>query len=167
MSARHCTGCGHRLESGDRGGEPGRPCPGCGRPQWENPVPCAGAVVVDDAGRVLLAKRAREPFLGWWDIPGGFMDPGETPEDTVRRELLEETGLVVEPVRYLASFSDTYEDDAGRRTTVNVFFECRVAGGALRAADDVTELAWFRADALPERMAFSHGHAVLDAWRGR
>ncbi len=59
-------------------------------------VPCVGAVVLDDAGRLLLVRRGREPSRGLWSLPGGRVEPGETDADAVAREVLEETGLAVD-----------------------------------------------------------------------
>ena len=81
--------------SSARTGEPADPDP------EERLVPCAGAVVVDDAGRLLLIRRGREPSRGLWSLPGGRVEAGETRPEAVRREVLEETGLHVtvgEPV---------------------------------------------------------------------
>ena len=67
----------------------------------ERLVPCVGAVVLDDAGRLLLIRRGREPSRGLWSVPGGRVEPGESGPDAVRREVFEETGLRVtvgEPV---------------------------------------------------------------------
>jgi 8-oxo-dGTP diphosphatase len=61
----------------------------------ERLVPCVGAVVVDDLGRLLLIRRGREPSRGLWSVPGGRVEPGESGPDAVRREVLEETGLDV------------------------------------------------------------------------
>jgi ADP-ribose pyrophosphatase YjhB (NUDIX family) len=58
-------------------------------------VPCVGAIVHDDAGRLLVVRRGREPGLGRWSVPGGRVEPGETDLAAVRREVLEETGLHV------------------------------------------------------------------------
>jgi 8-oxo-dGTP diphosphatase len=61
----------------------------------ERLVPCVGAVVLDDAGRLLLVRRGREPSRGLWSVPGGRVERGESGPDAVRREVLEETGLHV------------------------------------------------------------------------
>jgi ADP-ribose pyrophosphatase YjhB (NUDIX family) len=121
--------------------------------------------VVDDEGRILLARRAREPRAALWDVPGGFLEPAESPEEGVRRELLEETGLRIEVGRYVGSFVDVYGD--GGDTTLNIFFECRVLDGTMRADDDVSELRWFAPDALPpeEEFAFPNSWEGLAAWR--
>ena len=58
-------------------------------------VPCVGAVVLDDAGRLLLVRRGREPDRGLWSLPGGRVEPGEAGADAVAREVFEETGLRV------------------------------------------------------------------------
>jgi 8-oxo-dGTP diphosphatase len=60
-------------------------------------VPCVGAVVLDGAGRLLLIRRGREPHAGLWSLPGGRVEAGETLEQAVQREVLEETGLAVAP----------------------------------------------------------------------
>ena len=56
-------------------------------------IPCVGAVVFDDSGRLLLIRRANPPAQGTWSLPGGRVEPGESSEDAVVRELHEETGL--------------------------------------------------------------------------
>jgi ADP-ribose pyrophosphatase YjhB (NUDIX family) len=66
-------------------------------------VPCVGAVVHDAQGRLLLIRRGHAPSEGMWSVPGGRMEPGETEREAVVRELAEETGLVVRPVRPLGA----------------------------------------------------------------
>jgi ADP-ribose pyrophosphatase YjhB (NUDIX family) len=60
-------------------------------------VPCVGAVILDGSGRLLLIRRGHEPHAGLWSLPGGRVEAGETLEQAVRREVLEETGLLVVP----------------------------------------------------------------------
>jgi 8-oxo-dGTP diphosphatase len=60
-------------------------------------VPCVGAVVLDGAGRLLLIRRGHAPSTGLWSVPGGRVEAGETLEEAVVREVLEETGLAVRP----------------------------------------------------------------------
>jgi ADP-ribose pyrophosphatase YjhB (NUDIX family) len=122
--------------------------------------------VVDEAGRVLLARRAGEPFRGYWDLPGGFLDEGEHPLDGIRRELREETGLMVEPEDFVGVWIDRYGDAEDAHATLNLYWTARVLGGEAEAADDVSEIAWFRPDELPPagRLAF-HIAEVLATWR--
>jgi ADP-ribose pyrophosphatase YjhB (NUDIX family) len=114
---------------------------------------------------VLLARRGVEPFLGLWDIPGGFVVPGETLEDAVRRELREEAGVEIEVGRLVATVPDVYGDDGD--PTINAFFECRLAAGEPRPDDDVAELRWFALRDLPpaEDRAFACVRTALAAWQ--
>jgi ADP-ribose pyrophosphatase YjhB (NUDIX family) len=143
-------------------------CPECGFVAYANPKPTATAVCVDD-GRVLLARRAVEPFAGAWDLPGGFVEEGEHPLDALRRELREETGLEIEPEELLGIWMDVYGGDSTAASTLNLVWVARVAGGEPRAADDVSELAWFARDALPPRdeLSFESIALALAAWRDK
>jgi 8-oxo-dGTP diphosphatase len=142
-------------------------CPACGFVAYPNPEPTAGAVCVDDAGRILLARRAAEVYQGAWDLPGGFVDDGEHPLDTIRRELREETGLEVEPLEFLGIWMDRYSEDESGPSTLNLYWRARVVSGEPEAADDVSELRWFAPHELPsaDELAFRNVAEVLDAFR--
>ncbi len=120
----------------------------------------------DDDGRVLLVRRRHEPFAGYWDLPGGFLDEGEHPLDGIRRELKEETGLDVAPGDFVGVWMDRYPYDGGASATLNLYWTARVVAGTPAPADDVTELGWFAPDALPPaaELAF-HIADVLPTWR--
>src|SRR5947209_18646239 len=98
-------------------------------------LPAVSAIIFDDQGRVLM-QRARDDGKGY--TIGGAMEPGEEPADAVVREVLEETGLVVEPVRVVAVQASplvTYPNGHQARY-VGTTFLCRVTGGRLHVADD-------------------------------
>jgi mutator protein MutT len=161
---RFCPWCGTPLGAPVGGRQD---CTGCGEPSYLNPKATVGAIVLDDAGRVLLGRRGVEPFLGLWDTPGGFVEPGESLEECVRRELREEAGVEIEVGRLVATVPDTY-GPAGD-ATINAFYECRLLSGEPRPDDDVAELRWFAAGELPapERLAFDCVRTALAAWRLR
>lgn len=162
---RFCPRCGHELPPlpADDRRIARQDCPACGAAHFQNAKPCAGALVTRD-GKVLLGRRGIEPFKGWWDIPGGFLEPWEHPAAGAAREVAEETGLVVRPTRVLAIIVDTYGE--GGDYTLNIFFLAEIVGGEARPADDVVELGWFGPDELPEQIAFANGRQALAAWRG-
>lgn len=137
-------------------------CPRCGFLGYVNPAPAAGFFVLD-AGRVLIARRAVEPYKGMWDIPGGFIEPGESAEAAVVREAQEETGLRVEVVAYLGSAPDVYGDRGA--PTLNVFYLVRRAAGEPIAQDDVAELRWFPVDDIPADLAFPHQREAVTRLR--
>jgi 8-oxo-dGTP diphosphatase len=149
-----CPRCRTQLEHAERSVS----CPSCGLEEYANPAPTASAVVVDDDGRFLLARRAGPPGAGLWDLLGGFMDEGEEPLETLRRELREETGLEIEVGEFLGGLADRYGD--GGPWTINFYWTARFAGGEPSPADDVAELAWFRPDTLPPRDEFAFANTV-------
>ena len=161
---KYCPRC--RTELG--GDEKRVECPECGFVAYSNPVPTATAVCVDDVGRVLLGRRALEPDKGCWDLPGGFVDEAEHPLDAVKRELVEEAGLEIEPVEFLGVWMDRYGYDSTAASTFNLYWEARVVSGEERPADDVAELRWFAPADIPwDELAFECNEQVLTAWIAR
>ena len=138
-------------------------CPACGLVIYDNPAPTASALVLRD-GRLMLTRRARPPQEGLWDLPGGFVDPLELPEDAAVRELREETGLEIRIERLLGFFLDTYGDDGV--ATLNVYYVASVAGGDEAPADDVSEIGWFPLHEVPlAEIAFPNGREAIERLR--
>ena len=137
-------------------------CSRCGFTDYGNPKPCT-AVLVEDQGRLLLTRRGVEPAEGMWDIPGGFVEAEETVEDTIRREILEETGLVVDHLEYYVSYPDVYGPE--NVPTLNLCFTAKCVGGAERPGSDVSAIEWFFPHELPENLAFAHQKRALAKWR--
>jgi ADP-ribose pyrophosphatase YjhB (NUDIX family) len=142
-------------------------CPACGLAVYANPAPTASAIVLDDQGRLLLARRAAEPGAGLWDLPGGFIEEGEEPLAALGRELGEETSLEIEPLEYLGGYPDRYGDDG--IYTLNLYWTARIAGGELELDDEIAEVAWFAPDELPDDSEFAFRNMVeaLADWRAR
>ena len=118
-------------------------------PDW--PILGVGAVIVD-AGKVLLVRRATEPLKGDWSVPGGVLELGEKLHDGVRREALEETGLIVEPGEVLEVVDSIFRKDGQERPLyhyVLIDFICRRVSGAARAGSDVDDVRWVSEDDLP------------------
>jgi 8-oxo-dGTP diphosphatase len=123
----------------------------------DRPLVGVGGVVIED-GRALLIRRGTEPLLGQWSIPGGSLELGETLEQGVARELLEETGLEVKVIELIEVFDRIYiesaEGDTEKRTPrfhyVIVDYLCERIGGQAVAGSDVTDVAYAREDQLGE-----------------
>ncbi len=108
-----------------------------------------GALIIEDS-RILLVERGREPLKGQWSLPGGALETGESLEEGIRREVLEETGLLIEPLQIAEIFERIMRDQQGRFEYHYVLIDylCRVTGGALAAADDVSSAAWVEKQSL-------------------
>jgi 8-oxo-dGTP diphosphatase len=159
-----CPRCQHDLERE----EGSVSCPNCGLSIHANPAPTASALVLDDEGRVLLARRACDPGAGLWDLLGGFIEEGEEPLAALHRELAEETALEIEPLEFLGGYPDRYGDDG--TYTLNLYWTARMTGGALELEDDeLTEVAWFAPEDLPRRdeFAFANTFEALSDWKSQ
>jgi ADP-ribose pyrophosphatase YjhB (NUDIX family) len=110
--------------------------------------------VIFDEGQVLLAHRRD---IDWWNLPGGGMEIGETVEEAIRREVLEETGLDVEVEYLLGVYSKPQKQE------VVLTFRCHVIGGKLSATAESRECRFFPPDALPENTLPKHRQRVEDA----
>ena len=113
------------------------------------PLVGVGAIVIED-DRVVLVKRGHAPLQGKWSIPGGVLEVGETLRKAAVREVLEETGLTIEPGELLGVFERVVPDEQGRTKYhyVLIDFLCRRVAGELAAGDDAEEVRWFRDDEL-------------------
>lgn len=144
-----CPKCGNEMP---RSREPSY-CGHCDVTYYRNAKPCASVLPVKE-GRVLLAKRARQPHKGEYDIIGGFMEADELPEEAALREAKEETGLDMKIVCLLGIYKDRYGEDGDY--TLNLHYIAEVVDGAMQAMDDVAELEWVSIDAVPLDQGFEN-----------
>ena len=115
----------------------------------ERPIIGVGAVIIR-GDRVLLVRRATEPLKGEWSVPGGVLELGEELREGVRREVLEETGLQVEPGEVLDVFDSIFRDGQGRTQYHYVLIDylCHCIAEDARAGSDVSEVRWVSQDEL-------------------
>jgi len=153
---RFCGRCGTPNE--EAAGELARKCPGCGLTTFPRISP-AVIVLVRRGDQVLLGRGHHLP-PGLFSTLAGFVEPGETLEETVRREIREEVGIEVDAVRYFGSQPWPFPD------SLMVGFTAEHAGGELRVdGSELAEAGWFALDELPAvPPAFSIARSLIDAW---
>ena len=125
----------------------------------ETPKIMVDVIVPSEEGHVLLIRRGSDPYEGYWALPGGFVEVGETLEEAAAREAEEETGLEVEIIRLVGVYSDPDRDPRGHN--VSCAYLARVRSGELSAATDADEASLL--DPSTVELAFDHEKIVADA----
>jgi 8-oxo-dGTP diphosphatase len=138
------------------------PCTSCGR--FANRGVTIDAVIVRE-NKILLIKRGTEPFEGFWALPGGYVEWDETVEEAVKREVVEETGLVAESLKMIGVYSSP---DRHPKQCIDVAFAVEGLSAEEaeepKAGDDAIEIEWFDVDNLPT-LAFDHEKIIRDYLR--
>ena len=134
----YCPECGsnHFVVNNEKS----KRCEACGFVYYFNPSAATVALIFNQEGELLVCRRAKDPAKGTLDLPGGFIDSFETAEEGVAREVLEETGLVVDEVIYQFSLPNLYMYSGFEVHTLDLFFVCKVSNtNRIEAQDDAQE----------------------------
>ena len=161
LAPKFCPHCAGRLAPKMIDKRERLVCPDCGFIFYISPKVAAG-VLIEEEGRVLLVRRGIEPHFGFWTLPAGFAEQGETIEETAIRECREETGLEVELDDLLGVYS-VNSDFYG--PLVLILYSGHVVGGELEAGDDASEAGLFPPGELPQDLAFRAHRQALHDWR--
>jgi len=143
-------------------------CEDCGFEYYFNPAAAVAALITDDEGRLLVTVRAEEPAKGTWDLPGGFVDPGESAEEALRREVREELGVEIASMKYKYSVPNVYEYKQFSYTTVDLVFLCSVQDASEAQALDGLESLLLKApgDIDPSRFGLSSIREIVSRYLG-
>jgi len=106
------------------------------------------AIILNDKNEVLFVLQKTGPFRGWWLLPGGRVEFGETVRDALIREVKEETGLLVKVSKLLGVFDVIYADQDCH--FIHIVFLCERIGGELKAGSDASEVRWLDPNMLNE-----------------
>lgn len=155
---KYCSGCATPLELKEENGAIRPVCPACGRVVYYDPK-VAAVTILARQQKVLLVRRANQPGYGLWSVPGGYVDRGEVVEEAAKREVLEETGLIVDVDGLVGLFSEP-----GRPVIVAAFNGIE-RGGQLVSGPETLDVGFFALDSLPP-MAFPGDSAILETWAG-
>ena len=155
---RYCPHCATPLAHVLEGLRPRPTCASCGFIQYLNP-PLAATLILAHGEKVLLGRRTIEPRRGYWHLPGGYVELGESAEEAAAREAQEELGVDVRIVRLLGLHS-------GAPSAVAVaLYEGQILAGEPRPLHEVDAVEYFAPDATPE-LAFWSTHWALEQWAG-
>lgn len=139
-------------------------CGDCGFDFFVNSAAAVVAVILDSNGRLLLTRRARDPFKGWLDLPGGFVDPGESAEEALRREIKEELCIEIESAEFLCSYPNEYIFSNYKVRTTDLAFICQAKDTPTTCADDVSSFEWVStADIDLSKIAFGSIRKIVKA----
>ncbi|MGB9841592.1 MAG: NUDIX hydrolase [Candidatus Bathyarchaeales archaeon] len=121
------------------------------------------AIIPFPPNKILLIKRRTVPFRGFWALPGGRVDPGETVEQTIVREVKEETGLDVEIAGKIGEYHEQGVQDGVEYDYYPTCFLVKVVGGEIkRQESEIEEIKLFSLNEVPETLAFEHAQMIKD-----
>ncbi len=127
---------------------------------YRNPTPTVDIILQRDS-KVLMIRRKKDPFKGQLALPGGFVNEGETVEDAMKREAVEETSFEVEPFDILGVYSDPKRDP--RKHVMTVVFVGIIVGGSAKAGDDAASIEWSEpGEVEKQQIAFDHATILRD-----
>jgi len=150
---RFCPKCAERLENRLIERHRRQACTACDFIFYQDPKPVAGTLALKD-DKILLIQRGNEPKHGFWSFPTGFIDIGDTPEETAIREVKEEADVEVELDQLLGVYSDM------ERTVVLIVYVGRIVSGVPRGSAEALDARLFDSQSLPE-LAFDHDFQIL------
>jgi ADP-ribose pyrophosphatase YjhB (NUDIX family) len=153
----YCLRCGTLLESKERAGKIRPVCPSCEWIFFPDPKVAAGVLVCNDS-KILLVRRANSPKKGYWTLPVGFIDAGESPHHAAIRECEEETGLKINIVNLLDVY---YGQEHPRGAHILILYKGEIIEGKMKAGDDVDRVGFFSHKSLPP-LAFSTTRIIID-----
>jgi len=159
-SFKHCPKCAGDLKQKNKAC---LACVKCGFEFYLNPKTANATIIENEKKEICLIRRAHEPFKGTWDLPGGFVDPDETLEESARREIKEEIGIEISDIKYFASFTGKYPYQNMVYDVLCLVFTAKISGQHEFSSDDeVAEIKFFPLNKIPyENIKFEETIAAL------
>ncbi len=141
-------------------------CKKCGFVFYQSPKATAAAIILDENRRILLTRRAVDPAKGKLDLPGGFINWGESPRDAIIREIDEELKITFLPRNIFDVVHTWYEYEGVRYSLANIFFIGSIMGNPV-PSDDVESFEWYDLASIPDEYAFPEMKELLESLRIR
>lgn len=138
---------------------------GCEVCAFRNPRATVTALILKDK-KVLLAKRTQEPFLGWWDLIGGYMGEREVPEEALRREIKEELSVDCGKMELVGFFPGYAEWKGKNNPILSIVYLTDLSDQKINLNDEILELKWFSREDLPP-VAFDSNNKIIEHAKNR
>ncbi|TRO48828.1 NUDIX hydrolase [Candidatus Bathyarchaeota archaeon] len=123
----------------------------------------AAAIIIKEPSLILLVKRLTIPFLGYWALPGGRQEPGETIEQTIIREVKEETGFEVKIIKKIGEYREKGIKDNVKYDYSPACFLTEIIGGDIEiSGNEISSIKFFPLETIPENLAFEHLQMIKD-----
>lgn len=152
MGFKFCPKCGGKLKKENKSL---LICQKCGFNFYQNPKSCMAVIMENKKGQILMVKRKFAPFKGTWDLPGGFIENGETAEEATSREISEELGLKINHLKYLSTSVGRYPYHGINFYTLCFMFFSKINKDPKKVEDDISEAKFFDKDKIPyNKIAF-------------
>jgi len=155
---KYCPKCGQQLERKMIQEQERIYCCHCGTIYYDNPIPSVAVVARNEQGDLLLVKRGTDPKKGFWALPGGFIDGGESATQAVLREMDEETGLKGIVKKCIGIYN---HESRIYGHVIIIVYEVKLTGGILKAGDDAEAASFFDVKKLPS-LAFSFQEKAVE-----
>lgn len=140
-------------------------CVACGRTLYLNPKPTATGWF-EKGNKILLVQRSLEPGKGAWGTVGGFMEYGETPEQTLMREAKEEIGVDIKIDKFLGTKTDLYDNQQGEvYSTLGLVYFATLLSENFKLAEELSDAKWFGKNDLPQDIGFPSTRWLIENWR--
>jgi ADP-ribose pyrophosphatase YjhB (NUDIX family) len=161
---KHCLLCGSTLEKKEK-----RllVCTNCGYHHYINPFPCNAVIIENEKGEILLVKRKFDPQKGYWDLPGGFIEPHENLETSAKREIKEELNIDITINKIVGVYQDTYIYQNIEVPTLGIAVSAKITSGELHVADDISGYQYFpKEQVLQQKIAFKSVEQAIKDYLG-
>ncbi len=156
---RYCSDCSDSLKWKEIEHRQRQYCPRCGKVFYSQLKVGAGGIIEQD-GKILLVRRAQNPFKNSWNLPAGYVENDESPAEAAVREVFEETGLQVEENGLVGVHF--FADDP-RGNGILIVYQCAIVSGRVRETDEGLQIKYFAKQAIPENLAGGgHAQAILE-----
>ena len=138
-------------------------CSSCGFKVYIEPVPCNGVIIENKKGEIMLVKRKVEPKKGYWDLPGGFIQPDENLEESVKREIKEELNITVNIKNIVGIYNDVYKFQDIVFPTLGIIVTVNRDSDNFIPADDISSYKFFKPkETLKQKLAFKSLYKGLE-----